>query len=99
VISEKCMWAGGKWTTGMEREGFSCRHCQSSFEAHIEDAEQTPLTEFRLEGSTTVCPMEPGKMSDLARCNTRCTLQVVLSVFEPLLFRGVGYRQQPIHVS
>jgi len=35
----------------------------------------------------------------LVRCNTRCTLPVVLLVFEPLLFRGVGFRQQPIHVS
>jgi len=33
------------------------------------------------------------------RCNTRCTLPVVLLVFEPFLFRGVGFREQPIHVS
>jgi hypothetical protein len=43
---------------------------------------------------------EDENMSDrIKRCNTRSTLPVVLLVFEPLLFRGVGYRQQPIHVS
>jgi len=39
--------------------------------------------------------VEYEELSDLALCNT----VVVLLVFEPLLFRGVGYRQQPIYVS
>lgn len=45
------MWAGGKWTTGMEREGFRAA-LPEQLRSHIEDAEQTPLIEFRLDGPT-----------------------------------------------
>jgi len=58
--------------------------------------------EIYVVGKKTVKPSREclsDRIRRLVRCNTCCTLQVVLLVFEPLLFRGVGYRQQPIHVS
>jgi hypothetical protein len=45
----------------MEREGFRAA-LPEQLRSHIEDAEQTPLIEFRLDGSTTVSVMELGKI-------------------------------------
>lgn len=49
----------GRWQVdhGYGTRGFFVPPLPEQLRSHIEDAEQTPLTEFRLDGSTTVCPM------------------------------------------